>query len=163
MWLRRKIKAQSWKLITITCDHTNHIFGQNCHIRSLWCCHTQRLALLGAVQVHILYTTQLGSLCNVVWKWDPPTPHWCNILELEIGGFSDWLKNGLIFMLKQKSLIWDPPVFVTWILKRGNESGNGNESFFLTFRRSEATLAPFVRVRPSYENKTFLTKGVFLP
>ena len=35
----------------------------------------------------------------------------------------------------------------------------GRKQNFLTFRRSEATLAPFVRV-PPYENKAFLTNSV---
>ena len=33
------------------------------------------------------------------------------------------------------------------------------KSFFLSFRRSEATLAPFIRV-PHYENKVFLTNSM---
>ena len=37
MWSRKKNQGPKLKANHNHTDHTNHIFGQNCHIRSLWC------------------------------------------------------------------------------------------------------------------------------
>ena len=63
------------------------------------------------------------------------------------------LKNGLLIKFSHKSSLLVSQSLgyrdiVVW-----------KKSFFLTFRRSEATLAPFVRV-PPYENKAFLINSV---
>ena len=67
------------------------------------------------------------------------------------------LKNRLTIKLSQKSSISDP-VLVSQSLS-SQEIAVLKKVFFLTFLRSEATLAPFVRV-PPYENKAFLTNSV---
>ena len=72
-------------------------------------------------------------------------------------GGSDLLKNGLRIRFSQKYSNWDP-LWVSQSLS-SRDIAVWKKSFFLTFRRSEATLAPFVRV-PPYENKAFLTNSV---